>query len=601
MKLKHIRKLIGLYGSRKAVVVVVIILGVLTACLEGVGAGLIVPLFKSLVNTGTESSNTGFIGYLSSPFAKIDVEYRLITVLAVYLGVIVIKNVILWSNDSLIKWFVYRVRQDITNMIYRQILAVGYRFIQANRQGTIYTWIAEEPARTAESLGGVLQLLTYGLILLIYVFILGAISWKMTLLGLGLSVALAISMNHLSKTLEQIGVETSETSRELSSYWIEALQSMRIIRLFGREEYEQKRHDRVWKKFHMNALKKACYTALMSPLSEILTTVLVVVILIMSSKMMRMDSTNLLPMLVAFLFVMYRIQANAGKINSMRMTLASHLAGVEQVISVLETNDKPYIQSGVQPIQEFTQGIRFENVNYRYPTSQNNVLENTTFDVPSGKVTAFVGVSGSGKSTLLDLILRLDDPSSGRILVDDRPLPEYRLEDWRHLIGMVDQETFIFNASVADNIRYGLLNASDEQIVEAARHANAHEFICLLSDGYNTLLGDRGTRLSGGQRQRIAIARAVLRNAQILIFDEATSSLDSESERLIHSAIRRLSLHRTVIIVAHRLSTVAHANNIIILDNGQIREMGTHDDLLMKKGRYFDLFSAQSEGLVMPL
>lgn len=599
MKLEHLKKLVGLYGSRKLAVAVVIILGVLTACLEGVGVGLVVPLFESLSNSGGASGQGGFIGVISAPFEKIDTAHRLIVVLAVFLGVIIVKSGVLWGNDALIKWFIYRVRQDITDMVYRQMLNVGYRFIQANRQGAIFSWICEEPARTAESLGGILQLLTYGFIMLIYVFILSAISWKMTVMGLILSAVLALSMNKLSGMLRRIGEETSETSRELSSYWIEALQSMRIIRLFGRENYERERHNAVWKKFHMNALKKASYMALMSPVSEVFTTALVATILVLSTKLMRINVADILPMLVAFLFVMYRIQANAGKINYVRMILASNIAGVQQVVSVLDTRDKPFIRSGTRPIQKLLQGIRFEDVRYRYPSGDEDVLKDISFDVVAGSVVAVVGVSGSGKSTLLDMILRLDDPTGGRIMVDGHPLQDYVLDDWRHMIGMVDQETFIFNASVADNIRYGLLEASMENIIEAAKHANAHEFIEMMPQGYDTMLGDRGTRLSGGQRQRIAIARAVLRNVPIMIFDEATSSLDSESEQLIHKAIGRLSLHRTVLIVAHRLSTVAHADNIIILDGGHVHEMGTHEALLSKRGRYYDLYSAQSDGFAV--
>lgn len=599
MKLEQMKKLIGLYCTRKTTVIAVVLMGIITACLEGVGAGLIIPLFKSLSNSSEGETGNRFLNFISAPFENIDASHRLIIVLIIFLSVVIIKNVIIWSYEVLTRWFVYRVRNDITRKAYSQMLNVGYRFIQASKQGEIFRLLNDNVASAAEVLGCFLSLLSYVFIMIIFVVILSAISWKMTLLSLMLCTLLALSMNKLSNVLSRIAVTLNDTSIDIVSYWFEAIQSMRIIRIFNREKYEESRRNGVWMQFYNVALKNARMQALVSPLSEVFTTSLVVIILISSSIIMKVKVANILPSLVAFLYVMNRIQANVGKINQKRMQLATNMVGLYRVFEGLETCDKPYILSGKRQLKEINCGIKLMDVRYKYPNADKIVLKDISFEIPKGKITAIVGVSGSGKSTILDLILRLADPSSGQIAVDGYPLSEYQLTEWRNLIGMVDQEAFIFNATVADNIRYGLLEASDEQIVAAANSANAHDFICDLQDGYQTLLGDRGTRLSGGQRQRIAIARAVLRDAPIMIFDEATSSLDSESEQLIHNAIHSISVDRTVILVAHRLSTVVNADNIIILQDGRICEMGNHTDLMSMEGRYSQLFTAQRDGLVL--
>jgi ABC-type multidrug transport system fused ATPase/permease subunit len=239
--------------------------------------------------------------------------------------------------------------------------------------------------------------------------------------------------------------------------------------------------------------------------------------------------------------------------------------------------------------------IKFDHVSYKYPNHSNLVLENITLDIPAGKMVALVGLSGSGKSTMANLVPRFFDPTEGAILIDGKPLPSYTVKSLRSEIALVTQDNFLFNTSVEENIRLGKLDATTEQILDAAKAAYCHDFILQLPEGYNTVIGERGTRLSGGQQQRIAIARAILKDAPILILDEATSSLDNESEAAVQAALNNLMKNRTVIVIAHRLSTIKHADEILVLESGHIVESGTHDSLVEQESSYARLINAQFE------
>lgn len=595
---RYLKRLLPFYAERKWMVLAVILLGVGAALCEGLGVGLIIPLFQALMGGESSGFSGGtFASLVSATVDRTAPDHRLAFVMGAYFLIIVLKNAMVWSNQVSIAWLTHRTRFDVIRKIQDQLLKVGYRYIQAQRQGAIYNLITQESARTAVALGEILQITTALFIMSVYIVILCAIAWKISLLAFMLSCVFGLSMSLISARLKRIGQETSARGKQLMSVWIESLQAMRTIRIFGTEQHERGRHRKAERDFYMNMIRKECNQGLVSPLSEVFTTLVVVVVLSLFVSSYGASITQALPFLVTFLFVMGRIQNCLGKLNVSRMNISSSASGVEQVLGILDESDKPYVRDGTLPIGGLKGELRFEDVRYRYPTGDEDVIGGVSFSIPKGKVTAIVGCSGSGKSTLLDLILRLDDPVGGRIVIDGVDLREYRLGDWRRLIGTVDQDVFLFNASVRDNIRYGLLEATDGEIVRAAELANAHEFISELPEGYDTVLGDRGTRLSGGQKQRIAIARAVLRDAQIMVFDEATSSLDSKSELLIHNAIERLSADRTIIIVAHRLSSVARAENIIFLKDGAIAEMGTHQDLTSRNGEYSQMYQIQTNSV----
>jgi subfamily B ATP-binding cassette protein MsbA len=306
-----------------------------------------------------------------------------------------------------------------------------------------------------------------------------------------------------------------------------------------------------------------------------------------------MRTPGRMAVLFSFLVLLYRLQPRIKQFDADRVALDSFSASVQEVRSLLDKSDKPYVRSGIVTPASIKKAIIFENVSLDYDAGKGAALKHVTCSINVGETTAFVGPSGAGKSSLIRLLCRLYDPSSGRLLVDGIPLPDIDLAWWRNQIAVVSQEVYLFNATVAENIAYGKLDATREELVESAYKAHAIEFIEELPDGFETILGDRGIRLSGGQRQRLALARAFVRDPQILILDEATNSLDLISEAVVQDTLEQFGRNRTVLIVAHRLSTIQHADKIIVLDSGRLAESGTLTQLLAAGGLFSRFYGLQ--------
>jgi ABC-type multidrug transport system fused ATPase/permease subunit len=333
------------------------------------------------------------------------------------------------------------------------------------------------------------------------------------------------------------------------------------------------------------------------------STVLIAPLLLGILVVMAIRDPGQLPISVAFLILLYRLQPRIKQFDADRVALNALSGSVEEVRSLLDETDKPYLRSGVRVPVSIEKGIVFENVSLHYDSGKAAALENVTCSVNMGETTALVGPSGAGKSSLVSLVCRFYEPSSGRLLIDGIPLPELDLAWWRNQIAVVSQDIHLFNASVAENIIYGKLDATREELLEAARKAHALEFIEDLPNGFETVLGDWGLLLSGGQRQRLALARAFIRDPQILILDEATNSLDLIAEKVIQDALEQFGQRRTVLIIAHRISTVEHADKVIVLDSGRVVECGAVSELLRKDGlfsRFYALQFRKSSGEELP-
>jgi ATP-binding cassette, subfamily B, bacterial MsbA len=374
---------------------------------------------------------------------------------------------------------------------------------------------------------------------------------------------------------------------------LEMLSGIRLVKATASEAQEYQKlegliHDRENADFQSQA-----NSALISPVNEMIGIVVVVAILLLGRTFFKGQLESLSAVLLTYLLILFRMLPFVGQLNNARGAFANLVPSVSVVNEFLRRDNKPFMQKGHIPYVAMTEGIRFEDLSFTYPGHDRQILNQVNLWLPKGTTLALVGSSGAGKSTLADLLPRFYDPTSGRILIDDRDLKDFELSSLRRSMGIVSQDTFLFNDSVRNNLAYARKDATDDQIVEAAKRANAYEFIVKLPQGFDTLIGDRGVMLSGGQRQRLAIARALLRDPEILILDEATSALDTVSERLVQSAIDELSRDRTTLVIAHRLSTVQNANQIAVLDKGRVVEVGTHAELLKQGGLYAQLHAMQ--------
>jgi len=380
---------------------------------------------------------------------------------------------------------------------------------------------------------------------------------------------------------------------EITSVLQEVISGIRLVKSFRGEPYEDTRFTRASESYSTGAARITRISFLSQPLTELIGTVIAVLVLWIGAQQALQGNQGMGgAQLITFMIIVMRLLPPIKQLSQMPTTAQQSLAAAERLFGVLDQKTEEELDRGTRAAVDFKDGIEFDRVSFAYDAEP--VLQDISFNARRGDVVALVGPSGAGKSTLVDLIPRFYEPTAGRILLDGTDTREIRLDSLRALTGVVSQDTVLFNDTVYRNIAYGAAGTrSREAVMAAARAANAHEFIMELPQGYDTVLGERGTRLSGGQRQRLAIARALLTDPPILILDEATSALDAESERLVQEAIERLLENRTVFVIAHRLSTVAHADVILVLDRGRVVERGTHEELLGRRGVYHRLHSLQ--------
>jgi ABC-type multidrug transport system fused ATPase/permease subunit len=389
------------------------------------------------------------------------------------------------------------------------------------------------------------------------------------------------------------GRKAANSIDELSSFVTELLSGIRVIKSFNSESSELKRADNFLKKRYIAELGAFKFNSAISPLTETAGIIILLLILMVGSILLSHKGGGSLPLLLAYIYTLLRIIPRINHLNNLRSQLALLSGSLEAIYNFLSSTNDLHLPNGQKIYRDSMSGISFQNVNFTFPSNTEPTLKNVSFNVEKGSTTALVGSSGSGKSTLVDLVMRFHDIDSGSIKIDEYDLRDYQIQSWRKSIAMVSQDTFLFHTSIRENIAYSRPDATDLEIIEAAKKAYAYEFIQELPQGFETVVGDRGSRLSGGQRQRIAIARAILRDPDLLILDEATSALDSTSERIVQKAIEEVSQDRTVIVIAHRLSTIEKADNIVVMDNGSIVEQGTHQELLALQGKYWSLYKSQ--------
>tara|TARA_B100000686_G_C16777576_1_gene969555 strand:- start:539 stop:1843 length:1305 start_codon:yes stop_codon:yes gene_type:complete len=428
---------------------------------------------------------------------------------------------------------------------------------------------------------------------LVYIFALMTISWQLTLISATLISISTYLMGRISKKVSAISTQRNRAAVTLNQLGFETISALKQIQLFTKEKDASKKYELGTSKVNTLIYKNEKLRAISTPFYQISNLISIVMLLILATIIFADHETFILGIILTYLFVMIRLIGPLSTLNSQRIQIASLIPSMNSLQYFLERNDKKYYKSGSKsPV--VINNIKINDLSFKYDNHDKYILKNIDLEIVKGTFTAIVGPSGSGKSTLTNLLLRLYEPSTGLITANQINIEDINLNHWRSTIGTVSQNTFIFNDTIENNIKFANPDATPIDIIEAAKKANAHDFISEMKEGYQTLVGDQGVRLSGGESQRISIARTILYNPQILILDEATSSLDAESEKLVQKAIDNLSANRTVIAIAHRLSTIKEADRIIVLDNGMIAENGTHHELMKEQNLYYSYIKLQS-------
>jgi ATP-binding cassette, subfamily B, bacterial MsbA len=578
--------------------VITIVANLIAALLDGFSIALLIPFLNILFKQPATAIPNGMVAKLINAaiggrIIPGDEMRSLRNVIIVVLIAVVLKNLLVWIAGQFGATLQEYVTRDLRNSVYRHLAHLPLGYFTQMKAGQILSRVINDTFETRLILTQIVtQSLQSASLVIVYIAILFSISWQLSLIALVILPLLGFSLQPMLKKLRKGNLRRGNVHGEMTSVLQETISGIRLVKASGTEAYEEARFADGSNKYALSSLKMTRLALVAPPVTEIIGTLIAVLILWIGAWQVLRNGTMTGATLLAFLTLVLRLLQPLKQLSQMRTTAQSSLASAERLFEILDSPAEFQRDRGTRDAAKFDRELKFEDVSFSYGDAP--VLSNVDFSAKKGEVVALVGPSGSGKSTLVDLIPRFYEPTEGRILLDGIDTREIRLPVLRSLTGIVSQETVLFHDTVRNNIAYGAMGKyTQAQIEEAAKAANAHEFIVELPQGYDTLLGERGTRLSGGQRQRLAIARALLTDPPILILDEATSALDTESERLVQEAVDRLLQGRTVFVIAHRLSTITHADQILVLDRGEIAERGTHAELLARRGAYYRLYSLQ--------
>ena len=561
---------------------------VVAAFVEGLGVGFLVPLLETINEQGDSLAASRITGYLSDFYGLVGAPFTLWT--------IIVGAFLLFSLQALLKYFAEtqtirvatQFNAEIRTRIFSGLVNADLAYHHKHKGGDFVNSLINECNRFQGAFLHSMKLITSMFEGAVYLALAIYLSWQLVLAAGALMGVIIFIVKSEFVRAGRYGGNLTDANKMLSTTAMERLGGIRILKAFNLESLSAGAF-----KNHAYELKRVYYAMSKSQarldglfrigmMGGLLLSVYIAVTYLDMS----------VPILMTFVFILYRFYPRVGGINKAFHQLTFSISGVDNVMTLIAETESPSIQSGTKLQTQLRQEIRFEGLVFGYD-GEAPVLRDVSFSFKSGETTAVVGSSGAGKTTVVNLIMRFYDPSTGSVMIDGTDLKELDLHSWRSSIALVNQDIFLFNDTISSNIAMGKPGATDEEIVEASKRAYADEFVAKLPQGYQTVIGDRGVRLSGGQRQRIALARAIVRDPQILILDEATSELDSRSEQLIRQAVEELGATRTVITVAHRLSTIRHADKIIVLDEGKVVEEGSHDELLKGDGQYAQFLRAQ--------
>ena len=554
---------------------ILIILNLLLATISSLVSSAPIALVKRLFDRGIAGKSEKDILYAAGAMIM----------LAVIGAVLMYWNTIF---STVISSSIYK---DIVTDIYNKIQTLDMEYFSSKKIGDIMTRVMTDPSNINSIILEIFDMISEIIKVMFFLGIAFYIDFDLTLGVMIVTPILVITVSRYAKRLKRSGKQRQEALDGLNSKLQETLSGIRIIRAFATEEYEINNFKKKNNNLKKIAVRSARYNAKANSIMEALNYIIIALLLMFSGyRVLRAKSFtpgDFITIIGAISSMYTPARRAITRFNAINVNLSS----ITRVSEILEEIPSIVNKENCVKFENFIDGISFENVDFEYKDNPEKILKNINLDVKKGETVAFVGNSGGGKSTLVNLIPRFFDVSNGSLKIDGIDVRDYEIKSLRKAIGIVPQETFLFSGTILSNIKYSRQDATFEEVVEAVKQANAHEFIENLPDGYDTEIGERGVKLSGGQKQRIAIARAILENPQILILDEATSALDNESEKLVQDALEKLMEGKTTFIIAHRLTTIENSNKIVVIQKGEIKEVGSHNELLSKDGIYKALYN----------
>ncbi|MFH1581711.1 MAG: ABC transporter ATP-binding protein [Pseudomonadota bacterium] len=576
--------------------ILIILLGLAYSLLESLGIAFIFPILEGVQKTTTTSLAFPF-NLVSDLFKGMDIATRLQITAMLLVSIVLVKAFVLFMNTVLSAWLQMVVTKYFRMLCFNQLMCLGMGYFNSHKAAdfqiicNVYT----------TNLGALFNLIGTSLprifTMIVLLIILFMLSWKMTLVSLVLIMLASLALHPISQKADSVGKLVNSTQKNLNALLLDIIRGMKTIRIFSREEGALNSLEKKVDDYNSACFKAVKIRGVVGPIFESIAAICLAVIMLVGSVMFIGYGGDGVASLLVFILVLHRLLGPAMFLNQTRVALRVDWPFYREVFDFLKVDDKESIRNGNKIFSGLQNKIEFCGATFGYNPKESMVIRDVSLIIPKGTRIGIVGFSGAGKSTLTELIMRFYDPQKGKILIDGIDLRDLDVYSWRRKIGVVSQDLFLFNETLRTNITFAKPDVSQEEVVDAANKAHIHSFIETLPNKYETLVGDRGVLLSGGQRQRIGIARAMITKPEILIFDEATSSLDSESEKIVQQAIEEIGQGRTVITIAHRLSTVSSCDIIFVMEAGNIIEQGAHSVLLEVNGVYKRLVQTQELGV----